>query len=235
MNKVLPLLLAVFCINHLHADAGEEFLTTYRNAIEQKDKAKLLSLYYTDGCSESDMKMLEGTVGFHFSDGKITEVKFEPTPASMNLVNIANGKKYEPTYPLFGQIKINYAPVAGNGMTSGGDGYAVINGKYYLITAKSTDLGWSGPKDKTLTFMVMGTGMEKVKVQAKWNVSGVDQERVFSNPPSCNFPGQYFESITATSSEDDTYVTLSILEDGKQIYESKPLKGKGTIEYKRGK
>jgi hypothetical protein len=181
------------------------------------------------------MKMLEAIVGFHFSDGKITEVKFEPTPAGMNLVNIANGKKYEPTYPPVGQVKINYAPVGGNGMTSGGDGYAVINGRYYLITAKSTDLGWSGPKDKTLTFMVMGAGMDRVKVQAKWNVSGVNQEKAFSNPPSCNFPGQYFESITATSTEEDTDVTLSILEDGKQIYESQPLKGKGSIEYKRGK
>jgi hypothetical protein len=226
--------LAVFCLNQLHADSGEEFLSTYRSAIEQKDKAKLLSLYYTDGCSESDKKMLDAIVGFHFSDGKITEVKFEPTPAGTSLVNIANGKKYEPTYPPVGQVKIIYAPVSGNGMTSGGDGYAVINGKHYLITAKSTDLGWNGPKDKTLTFMVMGKGMEKVKVQAKWNVSGVNQERTFSNPPSSNFPGQYFESIKATSTEDDTEVTLSILEDGKQIYESQPLKGKGTIEYKRG-
>ena len=195
----------------------------------------MLSLYYTDGCSESDKKMLEAIVGFHFSDGKITEVKFEQTPAGTTLVKIANGKKYEPTYPLAGQVKINSAPVAGNGMTSGGDGYAIINGKYYLITAKSTDLGWSGPKDKILTFMVMGAGMDKVKVQAKWNVSGVEQEKVFSNPPSCNCPGQYFQSITATSTEDDTDVTLSILEGGKQIYESQPLKGKGTIEYKRGK
>jgi hypothetical protein len=234
MKKVLPLLLGVFCLNQLHGETGEDFLANYRSAIEQKDKAKLLSLYYTDGCSESDKKMLEAIVGFHFSDGKITEVKFEPTPVGTTLVNIANGKKYEPTYPPVGQVKINYAPVAGNGMTSGGDGYAIIHGKYYLITAKSTDLGWSGPKDKTLTFMVMGKGMEKIKVDAKWNVSGVDQEKIFSNPPSCNFRGQYFESITATSTEDDTDVTLSILEDGKQIYESKPLKGKGTIEYKRG-
>jgi len=233
MKKVLPLLLAVFCLNQLHADAGEEFLASYRSAIEQKDKAKLLSLYYTDGCSESDKKMVEGVVGFHFSNGKITDVKFEPTPEGANLVKIANGKKYEPAYPPVGQIKITYDPVGGNGMTSGGDGYAVINGKYYLITAKSTDLGWSGPKDKTLTFMVMGKGMEKVKVLAKWNVSGVDQEKVFSNPPSCNFPGQYFESITATSPEDDADVMLTILEDGKQIYESQPLKGKGAIEYKR--
>jgi hypothetical protein len=234
MKKAFLFLVGVLFLNPLKAESGEEFLTNYRGAIEQKDKAKLLSLYYTNGCSESDTKMLDAIVGFHFSDGKITEVRFEPTPAGTTLVNIANGKKYEPTYPPVGQVKITYAPVAGNGMISGGDGYAIINGKYYLITAKSTDLGWSGPKDKTLTFMVMGAGMEKVKVQAKWNVSGVDQEKVFSNPPSCNFPGQYFESITATSTEDDTDVTLSILEDGKQIYESKPLKGKGTIEYKRG-
>jgi len=234
MKKVLPILLAVFCLNQLHADTGEEFLVNYRSAIEQKDKAKLLSLYYTDGCSESDKKMLEAVVGSHFSNGKITDVKFESTPEGAKLVNIANGKKYEPTYPPAGQIKITYDPVGGNGMTSSSSGYAVINGKYYLITAKSTDLGWSGPKDKTLTFMVMGMGMEKIKVNAKWNVSGVDQEKIFSNPPSCNFPGQYFESITATSTEDDTDVTLSILENGKQIYESKPLRGKGTIEYKRG-
>jgi len=234
MKKVILLLLAILCLNQLHADIAEEFLETYRNAIEQKDQAKLLSLYYTDGCSETDKKMLEAIAGFHFSNGKIINVKFDSNPEGKSFVNIVNGKKYEPTYPPSGQIKITSAPAGGNGMTSGGDGYAIINGKYYLITTKSTDLGWSGPKDKTLTFMVMGKGMEKVKVDAKWNVSGVDQEKVFSNPPSCNFPGQYFQSITATSTEDDTDVTLSILEGGKQIYESQPLKGKGTIEYKRG-
>ena len=179
--------------------------------------------------------MLKAVVGFHFSNGKITDVKFESNSEGKSFVNIVNGKKYEPTYPPSGQIKVTCAPAGENGMTSGGDGYAVINGKYYLITTKSTDLGWSGPKDKTLTFMVMGKGMEKMKVDARWNTSGVDQEKIFSNPPSCNFSGQYFESITATSTEDDTDVTLSILEDGKQIYDSQPLKGKGTIEYKHGK
>jgi hypothetical protein len=202
-------------------------LANCRNAIEQKDKAKLLSFYYTDGCSEADKKMLEAVVGLHFYNGKITDVKFESNPEGKSFVNIVNGKKYEPTYPPSGQIKITCAPAGGNGMTSGGDGYAVINGKYYLITTKITDLGWSGPKDKTLTFMVMGKGMEKMKVDARWNASGFDQEKIFSNPPSCNFPGQYFESITATSTEDDdTDVTLSILEEASRSTSPNLLRAK---------
>jgi hypothetical protein len=45
--------------------------------------------------------------------------------------------------------------------------------------------------------------------------------------------GQFFEEVTVTSTEDDTDVTLTILEAGKKIFQSEPLKGKGTLEYKR--
>ena len=236
MNRnILSLLIAIFFLGSIasKADTPEEFLATYRTALEQKDTNKLLSLYYTEGCTEGDKKMLDALAGFHFSNAKITDVKFEPNPENQQLVNFVNGRKYEPTYLPTGQVKVTYEPVAGNGQISGGDAYAVINGKYYLITSKSTDIGWNGPKDKTLTFMVMGQGMEKVNVHANWNVSGVNQEGMFSNPPSCNFHGQYFESITATSTDDNANLTLTIMEDGKPIYESAPLKGKGTLEYKR--
>lgn len=80
--------------------------------------------------------------------------------------------------------------------------------------------------------MVMGRGQNKVQIKAKWNASGVDQERIFKSPSS-NFMGQFFEEVTVTSTEDDTDVTLTILEAGKEIFQSEPLKGRGTLEYKR--
>ena len=144
---------------------------------------------------------------------------------------IQRGKKIEPTYTPIGLIQTKYKD-AGNGMNSTSAPYAVIDGKYFLISSKSTDLGWSGPPDKTITFMVMGRGQNKVQIKAKWNASGVDQERIFKSPSS-NFMGQFFEEVTVTSTEDDTDVTLTILEAGKKVFQSEPLKGKGTLEYKR--
>jgi hypothetical protein len=111
--KKFSVLLAVFCLNQLHSDTGEEFLATYRSVIEQKDKAKMLSLYYTDGCSESDKKMLEAIVGFHFSDGKITEVKFEPTPAGTTLVKIANAKNTSRLILQLAKLKLIMLPSRG--------------------------------------------------------------------------------------------------------------------------
>ena len=46
--------------------------------------------------------------------------------------------------------------------------------------------------------------------------------------------GQYFDSIKVTSEEDEVDAVLTVAEGGKEIYKSQPLKGKGTIEYKRG-
>ena len=80
--------------------------------------------------------------------------------------------------------------------------------------------------------MVMGTGQDAVKGTVKWNASGVDLEKPLSSP-SRSFLGQYIDEVSITSDSDNTNVTITIMENGKKIFESAPLKGKGTQSYKR--
>ena len=238
MKKVLySIFFALFGTISLHADTQEEFLASYRTALEQKDAAKLLSLYYTEGCSEADSNSLKQLIPImHFYKGKLKDVKFTPPSNDAVQIQIADGKKYELTHPIEGQIKFYYESQQQNGTShyEGGDVYAVINGIHRLVAMKSSDLGWKGPKDQHIGFGVTGTGQENVMVKYQWNASGVDQEQTAPNPGGAVLLGQFIRSVTATSTNDDTDVTLSVREGGKEIYSSPPLKGRGTIEYKRG-
>jgi hypothetical protein len=110
--------------------------------------------------------------------------------------------------------------------------YAIINGSYLLVSSKSTDLHWSGPPDVNIGFVVIGRGQDKVKIQVRYNASGVDLEQGFSDP-SATFWGQYISEIVVTSQDERTDVTLAVTRGGKEIYKSGRLKGKGELKYKR--
>ena len=209
----------------------DEFVAAYRAAIQEKSPAKIDAITYSVGMSESDKHQVALAQQMIFSDSEIIDITLAPLPGDFQSIYIMRGKKLEPTYPPVGLIQTKYK-ATGNDMNSTSVPYAVIDGRYFLTSTKSIDLGWSGPPDKTITFMVMGRGQDKVQIKAKWNASGVEQTRIFKLP-SANFMGQYFDEITVASAEDDTDVTLTILEEGKEIYTSQPLKGKGSIEYKR--
>lgn len=216
------------------ADTPEEFLANYRTALEQKDAAKLLSLYYTEGCSEADLQSMKEMLPLMaFYKGKLQEVKYEPFPKDEDIVHILNGKKYETTYAPQGKISFSYDSNDGKSQYKGGDVYAVIDNKYRLIAMKSSDLGWKGPKDQQIGFGVTGKGQENVFVKYQWNSSGVDQEKSGPNPGGVILLGQFIKSVKATSTNDETDVTLTVREGGKDIYTSQPLKGKGTLEYKK--
>ena len=209
----------------------EQFTTAFNAALKEKSAEKLDALTYTIGMTDADKEQVKLSQKMIFSDKEIDSISLQPLPEDYETVYIMQGKKIEPTYPPAGIIKTTYAN-PGHGLNSTSAPYAIVDGRYYLITSKSTDLGWTGPKDKTITFMVMGRSQNKVQIKAKWNASGVDQERIFKSPSS-NFPGQFFQQIIVTSTDNDTDVTLTILEAGKEIFVSQPLKGKGVLEYKK--
>lgn len=209
----------------------DQFIAAFRKAFEEKSPEKLAALTYTVGMTEADKTMLANSTKNAFSDKEIESISLVPLPPDFETVFILRGKKIEPTATPEGQIQVKYK-ATGNGINTTNLPYAIIDGQYFLTGIKITDLGWNGPPDKTITFMVMGTGQDKVQIKAKWNASGVDQERTF-HTPSSNFMGQYFEEITVTSTEDNTNVTLTLMEDSKKIYTSEPLKGKGTLHYKK--
>jgi hypothetical protein len=210
----------------------EEFIASLRIAIQEKSPDKLNAITYTVGMSEADKNQAAPVQQMFFSDAEITGISLEPLPPDFQSVYVVNGKKWEPTYPPAGQVTIEYKKTA-NGPLGLSPAYAIIGGHYFLISTKSTDLGWKGPPDKTLSFAVMGRSQDKVQITVKWNASGVEQERIFKQTSNMGFLGQYIESATVTSTADDTDVTLTISENGKGIFRSPPLKGKGNVEYKK--
>jgi hypothetical protein len=80
--------------------------------------------------------------------------------------------------------------------------------------------------------MVLGQGADTARIFVEWNASGVDLSRTFSEAAS-TFWGQHIRSVTVTSDSEEASFKLMILEDGKTIYTSDPINGKGTLEYKR--
>jgi len=209
----------------------EEFVAAFSSALKEKSAEKLDALTYLVGATDADKEQVKRAQQIIFTDKEIASISLQPLPEDFQTVFIMRGKKLEPTYTPSGIIQTKYSGTS-NGISSTSSPYAVIDGKYFLITTKSTDLGWTGPADKTINFMVMGRGQDKVVIKAKWNASGVNQEEIFKSP-STGFMGQYFDQITVTSTNDDTDITLTILEAGKEIFVSQPLKGKGVLEYKK--
>ncbi|MCE0497958.1 MAG: hypothetical protein LV481_08450 [Methylacidiphilales bacterium] len=234
MKSLLPFLTFFLGIVALpiwaQPSSPEEFIAAYRTAMQEKSVGKLDALTYTVGMSDADKKQADSMQQMGFRDEAIAGITLEPLPADSPSVAIMNGKRYEQTYPPTGLIKIQYG--AANGPDSSSQGYAIIGGHYFLVSVKSTDLGWKGPPDKPLTFMVAGWVKDKVQIQATWNTSGVDQEQSF-NGNSGGGMGQYWVKFTVTSADDATDLTLVLSEDNKEIFRSPPLKGKGTIEYKK--
>ena len=96
------------------------------------------------------------------------------------------------TFPCVGMVIVKFG---GNTQTSTSLGYGIINGKYFLVSAKSTDLGWKGPPDKSLIYTFFSCRPEdKIQVVVDYNVSGVDQQQTFT-APSGGVMGQYFKKV----------------------------------------
>ena len=191
----------------------------------------LAALTYTEGMSDFDKEQVAKGRSRMIIQEQIEGVSLEPLPNGFRPFQIFRGLKVEPTYPPTGMVKISFKVEGGRKAASSAP-YAIVDGKYFLVGAKSTDLGWKGPPDKQLSFAVSGKGADRAQIRLKWNSSGVDQE-ANSATPSSTFMGQYIQEVSATSESNDADVTLKVSEGGSEVFTSKPLKGKGTVKYER--
>jgi hypothetical protein len=154
----------------------------------------------------------------------------EPLPSDFDPVLIVRGRKIEPTATPKGMIKVTFKG-AGQGPVETSGAYTVVDGKFFLVGMKSTDLGWKGPPDRNIGFSIVGQGAAGLQIHGVWNASGVQLKKTFKEP-SITFWGQHFEELKVTSGHDDCDVTVTITEDGKTIH-TEPLRGKGVLQYKK--
>ncbi len=211
-------------------DSEADFLRAVRTACEEKNAAKLDAMTYTVGMSPEDKEGLAQRGEILSGIGTITAVSVQPVTADVQSTFILKGRKYEPTYAPVGEVRIESEQTSGNGWIS--LPYAVIDGHYFIVTSKSTPVQTSGPPDVNIGFMVVGPGQDKVAIEARYSVSGKETERSFQSPSS-SFIGQYISQITVTSDRPETDVTLTVLQDGREIYQSAPLRGVGKLKYRR--
>lgn len=210
----------------------KDFIAQFREALSSKDSARIDGLTYKEGMSEQDRAMAAKVQKMMIETAsEIEDVVLKPLPENFQTTVIVRGRKVEMTSPPAGIIEVRFKNGA-NGAQATATPYTIVDHTYYLVGSKSSDLGWQGPPDKNIGFMVMGRGQDHAKIRVKWNASGVDQNQVFSEPSS-TFWGQHIDSVTVTTDSDDSDLTISILEGGQVIDTSEPLLGKGTLEYKR--
>ena len=215
----------------VEADGALQFKQTLRAAISEKDDRTLEALIYFGEASLQDKQRITSMLRMVLLNGKeVEEISFEPLPNDFDPVLIVRGQKIEPTATPKGMIKVT-SKGAGQGPKGSSSAYTIVDGKFYFVGMKRTDLGWRGPPDKNIGLSVIGKGSSGLQVHGVWNVSGVQLKKTFKES-SITFWGQYFEELNVTSGSDDCDVTVTITEDGKEIY-SEALEGKGVLQYKK--
>jgi len=234
-NDLFVIAISIFAFT-FGATAAEDtdskaFASALRTAIAEKDDQKLEALIYHEGASPEDKQRMTAMLQRLYFNGKeVDAISFGPLPTDFESVLIVQGRKIEPTSPPKGMVNVTFkGAVNGQGNSSGA--YAVVDGKFYLVGMKSTDLGWKGPPDRNIGFSVVGQGASELRIHGVWNASGVELKKEFKTS-GITFWGQHFEELNVTSVNDDCDVTINITEDGKEIY-SEPLKGKGSVQYKK--
>jgi hypothetical protein len=207
------------------------FTSALRTAIAEKDDKKLEALICFDGASQEDKQRMTSMLRMTLMNGKdVDEISLEPLPSDFDPVLILHGKKIEPTATPKGKVKVTFKG-AGQGTNASSSAYTVVDGRFFLVGMKSTDLGWKGSPDKNISFSVDGQGSSGLQIHGVWNASGVQLQRTFKES-NLTFWGQHFEELKVTSGNDDCDVTVTIREDGKEIH-TEPLKGKGVLHYKK--
>jgi len=210
-----------------------DFILQFREALSSRDATRIDVLTYRQGMSEQDMAMSarSNQLLAQFR-GEIKNVTIKPLPKDFETTTVANGRKIEMTGAPSGLIEAEFTSDGPMGASASSTPFTVIDGVYYIVGPKISDLGWKGPPDKNIGFMVAGQGADKAQIDVVWNASGVDLRRTFSETSS-TFWGQHIDSVTVISDSENAAFKLMIMEDGNTIYTSDPINGKGTLEYKR--
>lgn len=233
--RFIPVLIFVlglgfFCPAQAQITDKAAFLAEIQSALRDKDLAKLESLRFTEGMSPNDLGNMKRGDGFLLQQNGIQSVSFEELPPSDRPFRVSGGKKYEPTAPKVGFVKVEFSKV-GDRQVIQRLPYAIVNGGYYLVQEKSSKIDWKGSPDIELSFKVEGTGMGYVTTRYKYNASGLDLEAKEGKSFDL-VQGQYFQEIVFTSGRDLVDATVIVMEGGKEVFRA-PIKDVGEVRYQR--
>ena len=230
LTLVLSTLILSCSLLLAHPTTEDSFAAAWKSAVESKDLAAIEKLTYLEGLSTEERK---DSCSRALSNldwiGEIAEVTFEPLDDDFEMVMIAHGKKSESLTKPIGLIKLVSKNQSKGAMSKP---YTVIDGKYYCVAAKITNLDWKGPRDTVWNCHIIGKGADNIEVEYSWNASGVDLTRKVKRS-SNGIVGQHINWIKVTSKDPDSELVLELLQGDKDFYQSEPLKGIGTIEYKK--
>lgn len=235
MKRAISLLIMFALVTHSFAEDvinADMLLARVKTALIEKSTEKLTSLTYTGGMSATDKEQMQRLYIGLLAESGIDSVTLAPLPKGKPAFLVANGKRREPSCRQTGVILITYKENT-HGITSSNLYYGEVDGTYYLSASKVTDVSWNGPKDHQITFYLDGNRGKQLNVEYKYNASGVDQVGSASGTVHQTFgvAGQYFSEITVASDDPESEIELRVEDNGKTIYKSASLKGKGEIRY----
>ena len=211
-------------------DSADKLVGAIQLAIDSRDAKAIESLVYDVGMTESDKKLAFFAIPDLFFNIPVVKIELASVgPEELREFYIHKGRKYSPTFKPLGKVSIHQKKDRFTGV--GGMPYALINGKYFLVSVKSEDIGWNGPPDKNIGWMVSTFTPGVKNVRYRYNVSGVDMKDV-TEYPSSSFWGQRIDEVIFDSISDDFKGYIVILENGKEVDKSGEFTGRGSFTYK---
>ena len=182
-------MMSLLCGQAVFAEAArtpDAFLAAVRAAFEAKDAKKLRALTWTKGASKEDLAGWDQEYAMELpADGPVETIRLGPLPPDLKPM-VLNGKRFDCTYTPAGSVVIAFKSAAATAAASGPSGSsipcAVIDGGYYLLTTKTTDLGWKGPADTQWSISVTGRGTDKITAVVKYTPAAWIRRRTLKAP-----------------------------------------------------
>jgi hypothetical protein len=202
-------------------------------ALVARDLPALVALVDTEGLSAEDIKKAGPGLAALIPAEGTAKVTTDRLPDGIDLAapRIYQGKRMELSRAPAGIIRV--ATKQGRAEMVATIPYVKTSAGFFLAGRKETDLGWKGPPDRQLGFMLVEDfPKEPVKLTVRYNASGVEQKNESSHYSGVVF-GQHIDEVTITGLSDGFKGRLVLREGGKEIYRSEPITGRTAFTYRR--
>lgn len=214
--------------------SAEQLRSEIEAAIKAKNPAAFLALINwqgvpTDTNSRVSKQEVSETMTFAAKQ-EVASVKLIPLSDDFHLTNELDGVRYRPNVEVVGLVQIE-SPQKGNYMQMP---YGKSGGAYYLAGTVEEKLPGPFTKAKMLAITIMGTADHGTFTGSFVFVRNGKEIKESIVERGSSFYGDYIKSCTiqkTTSSEDS--IQLSIMENGKNIFESEAVTNKTPIVYEK--